>query len=123
MIKLFAWAGAALLVWAAPAVAQSACREPIVPPSIDGATATEVQMKTQGDDVRTFLRDSDVYQECLIKLLDDAAKKAKDDNTDVDARLQASIQTKIQSNQLLKERVGALYNGAVGLYHKTHPNN
>ncbi len=113
--------GLLALTFALPAAAQTACREPIVPPSIDGATATEEQMKAQGDQVRTFITDSDTYQGCLIKVLEDAAKAAKDSNTDVDPKLTAMVSTKLQSNQLLKERVGALYNSAVKVFKKTHP--
>jgi len=118
-------AGLFALGLALPAAAQTAaldaCREPIVPPAVDGATATEGLMKTQGDQVREFLTASDGYQDCLIKTLSDATKAAQAANTEVDARLQLTISTKLQSNQLLKERVGALYNSAVGAYKKKHP--
>ena len=119
--KTYLLAGLLAFGAALPAAAQTNCIEPIVPPSIDGATATEDQMKVQGLQVKVFIKDSDGYQECLIKALSDAAKTAKDANTDVDPRFQLAVSTKLQSNQLLKERVGALYNGAVVVYRKKHP--
>ena len=121
MGKIVGWAGAMVLATAMPAMAQSACREPIVPPAIDGSTATEPQMKAQQLDVKTFLKDSDDYQECLIRSLEAAIAAAKKNQTEVDERFETAVQVKIQSNQLLKERVGALFNAAVRVFSAKHP--
>src|ERR1041385_573777 len=55
-----------------PALADSACQEPIAPAAVDGATATTAQMNGAHEDVLTFIKQSDDYQSCLYKELDDA---------------------------------------------------
>ena len=119
--RIFGLAATFLMLAIAPAWAQAVCREPIVPPAIDGNTATAPQMKVQLQDVKTFLTASDDYQDCLIKSLDAAAAAAQKANTDIDPRLEAALETKLQSNQLLKERVGALFNAAVAAYKARNP--
>ena len=61
----------------APALAQSACQEPIAPAAVDGATATTAQMNGAHDDVVTFIKQSDDYQSCLYKELNDAKADAR----------------------------------------------
>ncbi len=50
-------------------------------------------------------------------------KKAKEskDKTPLDPSIQPSVQAKIDSNQKLKERIGAEYNTAVAAYKAKHP--
>jgi hypothetical protein len=114
----------AFVLMSAPALADP-CSEPIAPAAIDGATATEAQMKAAVADVKTFIKDSDDYQTCLLADLTAqkrAAKNQKDkDKQKLDPGVEAAVQAKIDTNQKLKERVGAEYNAAVVAFKAKHP--
>jgi len=99
-----------------PAMAQSACQEPIAPTALDGATATTAQMNGAHDDVLTFIKQSDDYQLTDAKL--DAVKNKKT----LDPSIETGVQAKVDSNQHLKEKVGGEYNAAVMAYKAKHPN-
>lgn len=105
----------------APALAQSACQEPIAPVAVDGATATPAQMSGAHDDVMAFIKQSDDYQLCLYKELDDAKADALKNKKQVDPALDADVAKKVDANQHLKEKVGGEFNAAVMAYKKKHP--
>ncbi|MEI9994843.1 MAG: hypothetical protein WDM91_09640 [Rhizomicrobium sp.] len=122
MWKTFALAAALATVLAAPAMAQSSmCSEPIAPAAVDGSTATAAQLHAAVQDVKTFLKQSDDYQVCLLRELDNAKDAAKKDKKDIDPAIPAAVDAKIKANQALKERVGAEYNTAATVYNKAHP--
>jgi len=105
-----------------PAMAQSACQEPIAPTALDGATATTAQMNGAHDDVLTFIKQSDDYQSCLLKELTDAKLDAVKNKKTLDPSIETGVQAKVDSNQHLKEKVGGEYNAAVMAYKAKHPN-
>ena len=107
---------------ASPALAQSACQEPIAPVAIDGATATTAQMNGAHADVMTFIKQSDDYQLCLYKELDDAKADALKNKKQIDPALEPGVAKKVDANQHLKEKVGGEFNAAVIAYKKKHPN-
>ena len=126
MIGKFGLAVAAVLISAAPAMADSsACGgAPFAPAAIDGGKATEAQMKDAHDDVVNFIKTSDDYQKCLYDDLDRqkaAAAKAKDPKP-LDQGAIDAVNAKVASNQKTKEKVGAEYNAAVHAYKAAHPN-
>ena len=121
MWKTLGLAAALMIGSAVPALAESACQEPIAPAALDGATATAAQLHAAVGDVKTFLKQSDDYQDCLwneVKAANDAAKK---DKKDPDPQLDADTRAKVQANQKLKERIGAEYNAAAQAYNAKHP--
>lgn len=99
-----------------PALAQSAdeCVEPYAPYVIDGATATEDQVRENRLDVIAFLALSDMYQECLVRLM--AMEEIKSNPSVVRV-----IEQRIERNQLDKERIGAEFNAAIAAYRAQHP--
>ena len=107
---------------AAPALAQSAGQEPIAPVAIDGATATTAQMNGAHEDVMTFIKQSDDYQLCLYKELDDAKQDAIKNKKQIDPALEPAVAKKVDANQHLKEKVGGEFNAAVIAYKAKHPN-
>lgn len=121
MLKTLALAAALTIGLAAPAFAQSACQEPIAPAAVDGNTATKEQVKAALQDVKTFLKQSDDYQQCLLVELDAAKLAAKKDKKDIDPSLPAAVDAKVKANQALKERVGAEFNAAAQAYNAKHP--
>jgi len=123
MSKSFILAVGLLLGSAVPVLAQgaSACLPPIAPAPIDGATATEDQLRGANRDVKQFLADSDAEQDCLGKEIDDAKAKAAADKKPVDQSIVAALVAKINDNQKMKEKVGGEFNAAVGVYKKAHP--
>ncbi|HWA92768.1 MAG TPA: hypothetical protein VG889_22230 [Rhizomicrobium sp.] len=116
--------GCALALAATPAFADfSSCYEPIAPVAVDGATADEKQMMHAQSDVKDFIKASDDYQVCLQsqyqKMKKDAAN-AKDKKP-IDPSITDDLNSRIGANQKLKEKVGAEFNSAVGLYKQKHP--
>jgi hypothetical protein len=124
MFGKFGLAVAAVLISAAPAMAQSVCGgAPIAPAAVDGSKVTEAQMKDAHDDVVNFIKASDEYQSCLFSDLDRQkreAAKAKDPKP-LDQSIIDGVSAKVAANQKTKEKVGAEYNAAVHAYKDAHP--
>ena len=125
MIGKFGLAVAAVLISAAPAMADSSVcgSAPIAPAAVDGSKVTEAQMKDAHDDVVNFIKASDDYQACLLNDLDHqkaAAAKAKDPKP-LDQGIIDAVNARVNSNQKTKEKVGAEYNAAVHAYKDAHP--
>jgi hypothetical protein len=109
---------------ASPAFADlSSCYEPYPPAAIDGATATEAQMKNAMKDVSDFIKASDDYQTCMNSEFIAMQKKAKDskDKTPLDPSIGQMVQSKIDANQKLKQRIGDEFNASVGAFKAAHP--
>ena len=122
MLKTLALAAALTIGMAAPALADSGmCQEPIAPAAVDGNTATKDQIKSALVDVKTFIKQSDDYQDCVIHELNAAKDAAKKDKKEVDPQVQTDADNKIKANQALKERVGAEFNAAAQTYNAKHP--
>jgi Skp family chaperone for outer membrane proteins len=121
MWKTLGLAAALMLGSAVPALAESACQEPIAPAAIDGSTASAAQLKAAVGDVKTFLKQSDDYQDCMWNELKATNDKAKKDKKDPDPQLDADTRAKVAANQKLKEKVGNEYNAAAQAYNAKHP--
>lgn len=122
MLKTFGLVLALIGASIVPAMAQSACQEPIAPAALDGAIATTAQMNSAHDDVMTFIKQSDDYQSCVLKEYSDIKADAVKNKKTLDPSLQTAVQAKIDANQHLKEKVGGEYNAAVMAYKTKHPN-
>jgi hypothetical protein len=105
-----------------PAMADSACQEPIAPAAIDGSTATTAQMNGAHDDVMTFIKQSDDYQACVLREFNELKAAALKDKKPLDPSIEAAVTQKVDSNQHMKEKVGGEYNAAVMAYKAKHPN-
>ncbi|HEY0265571.1 MAG TPA: hypothetical protein VGC16_02395 [Rhizomicrobium sp.] len=111
---------AALMLSAAtvPAVAQSACIEPVAPAPVDGGTVTADQLRTANADVRNFISQSNDYQACLASELE----AAKAGGQPVDPAQEADTRARIAASQKAQERVGMAINAAVSKYKMAHVN-
>ena len=67
------------------------------------------------------LKQSDDYQSCVLREVNEAKADALKNKKDVDPAVLSAADAKIQSNQGLKEKVGAEYNAAVVAYKAKHP--
>lgn len=121
MSKPFMVAAILLLGSVPPALAQSACMAPIPPAAVDGATATYDQARAAVQDAKNFIAQSDLYQVCIGKEVDDAAAKAKADGKKPDADFIAKEDALVNDNQKMKMKVGAEANAVFPAYHKAHP--
>lgn len=122
MLRKFGLACVLLVGTAAPAFADaSSCSEPIAPAAVDGGAATEAQMNAAHDDVVNFVKASDDYQACLFRDLNDQADAAKKAKKDLDPAIAQDVQTRVDANQKLKEKVGTEFNAAVMAYKAKHP--
>ncbi len=121
MLKTIGLVAALMLASAVPALADSACAEPIAPAALDGNTATTAQMSAAHDDVMTFLKQSDDFQVCVLREFHEAQAAALKDKKELDPAIGPAADSKIKANQALKEKVGAEYNAAVIAYKAKHP--
>ena len=122
MFKAMGLAVVLVALGAGPSFAAiSDCSDPIAPAAINGNAATKEQIHSALEDVKSFLKQSDDYQVCLLKELDDANRQAKKDKKDPDPALDADVRARIQANQTLKERVGAEFNAAAQAFNAKHP--
>ena len=122
MIGKFGLAVAALLISAAPALADSCGGDPVAPAAVDGSKATEQQMKDAIADFKTFQAASDDYQQCLVNDLhrqEAEAAKAKDPKP-LDPSIQQGVDAKVSANQRLKEKVAGELNAAIVAYKQNH---
>jgi hypothetical protein len=116
-------AAAAILFSAVPALADSCGGAPIPPAAIDGAKATEAQVKDAVADFKSFQSASDDWQSCLVKDLarqKAEAAKAKDPKP-LDPSITDAVNAKIAGNQRDKEKTGAEINAAIHAYNAAHP--
>jgi hypothetical protein len=74
------------------------------------------------EDVMTFIKQSDDFQLCLYKELDDAKQDALKNKKQIDPALEPAVAKKVDGNQHLKEKVGGEFNAAVIAYKAKHPN-
>ena len=120
-IKTFALASAFVL--ASTAASFAACTDPIAPAPVDGKTATKEQMVAASKDVKAFISASDEFQTCILAELTEKRKEAlkSKDKKPLDPAVEASYQGKVDTNQKLKEKVGAEFNASVGAYKAAHP--
>jgi len=105
-----------------PAMADSACQEPIAPAAVDGSSATPAQMNGAHDDVMTFIKQSDDYQACVLREFNDMKTDAVKNKKTLDPAIETAVNQKVDGNQHLKEKVGGEYNAAVMAYKAKHPN-
>jgi hypothetical protein len=101
-------------------LAQDSCAEPQEPAPVDGAQASEDQMRAAADAARGFIAQSDVYQACLANQLNAAKAQATADGKPLDPTLEGQIKAKTDANQKLKEKVGLEINTAIGVYKQFH---
>lgn len=81
---------------------------------IAGATATKEEMERGKVQVQRFMKDTDLFQNCVIAV----AVALKDKLTEAD---KVAVQKIIDDSQKEKESIGAEYNQAVDAYNTAHP--
>jgi hypothetical protein len=104
-----------LLLAATPALAQSACVEPVMPTPVKGA-ATAAQMRAAMADAHTFIAESSVYQDCLLKEVDAAKTQAAAASQSFEPMIETSARYKVEASKRAQERVGATANRALTAY-------
>ena len=111
-----------LLLSASPALGQSLCTEPAAPVPVDGAAATADQMRAVMADARNFIAQSSLYQDCVMKEVDDAKSQASTSGQAVEPTLEANARAKVDASKKAQERVGSTVNNALSAYKNAHPN-
>lgn len=112
----------AFVMLAAPAfAAESACKEPTSPAMPDGATAPAAEIRAAAASVTTYVKDSDVYQECLNVEFNKMIEQAKKDKTPVGPEANKEREDRIAANQASKVKLGDSYNATAAAYRKAHP--
>lgn len=104
-----------LLLAATPALAQSICVEPGMPTPVKGA-ASAVQMRTALADAHTFIAESSLYQNCLLKEMDAAKAQAAAARQPFEPMIETSARYKVEASKRAQERVGATANRALTVY-------
>jgi hypothetical protein len=100
--------------------AQEACAEPQVPAPVDGAQASEEQMRAAAAAARDFIALSNVYQVCLANAFDAAKTQAAADGKALDPSLETTLKSRTDANDKVKQKVGIEINIAIDAYKQTH---
>jgi hypothetical protein len=106
--------------------AEDNCTEPTEPAFVgyvDGNQATESEMLAAADQAKAFISQSDAFQLCLVNKLNAAKAEALKTAKTLDSNLEASIRSRIDSNQHQKEVIGTEINTAIMVYKSAHQNN
>ncbi len=111
-----------LTVVTVPAMAQSACTEPVMPAPVDGATITVDQLRAAIADAKNFIAQSDVFQNCIVSEADAAKTQAASEGKNPDPALAGAAQARVAASQKNKEKVGVSINTAITTYKQAHPN-
>ena len=122
--NIFALLLVACPAWlASPALAQSACLEPVPPPPVDGAVTTADQLRAANADARAFISEASVYQACLNGEVEAARTRATADGMPVDPALEADTKVRIAASERAQEKVGMAINAAMTNYELAHAGN
>ena len=105
----------------APAFAQSNCSAPIPPAAPDGHTASQQQMVGAVGDAKSFIAQSDVYQQCLLDYVQAQKDQATKDKKPFDTSIETTAMKQVADNQAAKVKTGADINTAIGDYKAAHP--
>ena len=97
--------------------------EPAMPMPLDGAAATADQMRTAMAEARNFIAESGVYQDCLLKEVEDAKSQAAAAGQSVEPSLEASARAKLDASKKAQERVGVTVTNAMAAYKNAHSRN
>jgi hypothetical protein len=95
---------------ATPALAQ--CVTPVPPVPVDGAAASEEQLRIAMAQACEFIAQSDIYQGCV------STEMEATDLTHVNPK---ALEASIAANQAMKEKVGTAANSAMQAYKLAHP--
>lgn len=109
-----------LLLATSPALAQSACVEPVMPAPVKGA-ATADQMRTAMADAHAFIAQSSVYQDCLAREVEAAKTQATASGQPFEPMIETSARYKIEASKKAQEQVGATANRALSAYKNGPP--
>jgi hypothetical protein len=108
-----------ILLCATPALAQSNCVEPAMPAGVQGTAANADKMRAAMAEAHTFIAQSSVYQDCLLKEVEAAKTQATAGGQPFEPMIETSARYKIEASKKAQERVGAAANGALTAY-KNH---
>lgn len=93
-----------------------------MPMPVDGAVASADQMRSAMADARNFIAQAGVYQECLVKEVDDAKSQAASAGQPFEASVESVARAKLDVSKKAQEKVGATLNNAMAAYKNTHSN-
>jgi hypothetical protein len=107
-----------MLCLAAPALAE--CVEPQLPPVVQGAAASENQMRNLMSDARGFITQSEMFQACVNQELDDMRAQAMTEGHPLDPAVEMTAKARIAASQKAQDRVGQASNMALTAYKNAH---
>jgi hypothetical protein len=109
-----------LLFAASPALAQSACVEPVMPAPLKSAASAD-QMRTAMAGAHAFIAQSSVYQDCLAREVEAAKTQATASGQPFEPMIETSARYKIEASKKAQEQVGATANRALSAYKNGSP--
>jgi hypothetical protein len=119
-MRLFIYLTFVGCIVAVPAMAQTSCTAPDQPAPIDGTTVTLDQLRAAISAAKQFIATSDDYQACLGKEIE-VQKAAATRDKPFDKAIADRNLALADTNQKMKESVGASVNAAIVAYKKAHP--
>jgi hypothetical protein len=109
--------GAALLL-VAPAWAQDQCVAPKTPAIPDGGRATATQILAAQNEIKAYVAASDNYQNCLAQEFTRQQAVSRQNNSELDPNLQATMQVKSAAQRSDAQQVAAAWGAAVEAFNK-----
>lgn len=110
-----------ILLFAGPALADSACLEPQVPAPVKRTGVSADQMRAAMAQAHAFIAQSSVYQDCLLKEVEAAKTQAATAGEPFEPMLETSARYKVEASKKAQERVGAAANGALTAFKNPSP--
>jgi gas vesicle protein len=121
MLKILAAACIIVAGTAGSALAQSSCSEPIAPAALNGSKATLKQISDASHDANQFMKQSGDYQDCLTGELKQKQQEAAHNKKQLDPSVAERVQSEVDENQKMKEKVGSEFQVAFQTFCRRNP--
>ncbi len=95
-----------------PGAAQEACVEPTAPAPLEDQPSPD-RMRAALADVRHFIAQSSLYQDCLLKEVDAAKLQAQASGMPFEPMIETSARLKVAASQKAQDDVGMAVNRAI----------
>lgn len=121
MVRSLALSAVVLALLAGPVLAENECVEPYAPTMPNGATATLDQVAEASREANKFMRESGVYQDCLLRDLAMQRADAHRRQKPFDEAIADTVARRVNANQREKVRVGTEFQATHNAFKAAHP--
>jgi hypothetical protein len=120
MLRNFGLAVVLLATCAAPAFADDSCKSPVMPASVDGATATTDAMRAAIKSVNDYQASIETYKQCLADYVTAQNSQADKDKKPHDAVMVQTEGDKVTAADASKQKAVDGINASIAAYKAAH---